>query len=321
MQIQGIPKKALVERIRHEFPNLHIRSARRILSGWDNVVLDVNNRFIFRFPRFKRAEKTLQFETKLLPLLRDHLRVEIPNYTYIAQARRDQYAFAGYKKIAGTPVTVTGYRASWTPKLSKSFANFLRQLHSIKTTGEISSIVSHDWTTKRMQKYHDQLRKIGYRYLDRNTRQTVEFSFKESIQLLGDSRYKPALIHSDLTDRNILVNPHTGLLSGILDWGDARISDPALDFCGLFEVNRDLGYATVSFYGGSRDFLDRVDVYWRMLPYFEILYGIYSGHDTVRNRGLTRIRTRLKAPRLSERFDEPRSRSWHSTQHSCSGPA
>jgi len=121
------------------------------------------------------------------------------------------------------------------------------------------------------------------------------------MDLLEQPIYERTLIHSDLTDRNILVNPNDGKLTGILDWGDVRISDPALDFCGLFEVNRRLGYDTVRSYNDkSKGFLERVEVYWRMLPYFEILYGIYSNHLQIRDSGLKRIRTRLEAPGLVE---------------------
>ena len=277
-------------------------SARRILSGGDNIVLDVNDRWIFRFPRSKFAEQTRQCETKLLELLREQLTVSIPTYTYVAQPRKgNQYGFAGYKKIPGTPVTVRGYQTAWTPKLSQGLAKFLRELHSIETEGSVAKIVSSEWTVQRMRKYHGQLRTLAYRYWDQDTRKILESFFRKSMDLLEQPIYERTLIHSDLTDRNILVNPNDGKLTGILDWGDVRISDPALDFCGLFEVNRRLGYDTVRSYNDkSKGFLERVEVYWRMLPYFEILYGIYSKHLQIGESGLKRIRTRLEAPGLVE---------------------
>jgi aminoglycoside 2''-phosphotransferase len=268
----------------------------------DNIVLGVNDRWIFRFPRSKFAEKNRQREIKLFELLREQLTTPIPTYAYVARpGKGDKYGFAGYKKIPGTPVTVRGYQTAWTRKLSQGLAKFLRELHSIKTTKNLAKIVSSEWTTQRMRKHHGQLRTLASRYLDRETRGILESFFRKSMNLLEESTYERTLIHSDLTDRNILVNPKDGRLAGVLDWGDVRISDPALDFCGLFEVNRRLGYETVRSYNDrSEGFLERVEVYWRMLPYFEILYGIYSNHPDIRDSGLKRIGTRLEAPGLVE---------------------
>ncbi|MBU1337464.1 MAG: phosphotransferase [Acidobacteria bacterium] len=38
----------------------------------------------------------------------------------------------------------------------------------------------------------------------------------------------------DLWAEHILVDPCSGIVSGIIDWGDAAISDPAIDFAGLY---------------------------------------------------------------------------------------
>ena len=45
--------------------------------------------------------------------------------------------------------------------------------------------------------------------------------------------FTPTLIHRDLTEEHILMSTETGRLSGIIDWGDASIGDPAMDFAGL----------------------------------------------------------------------------------------
>ncbi|AQZ70594.1 aminoglycoside phosphotransferase [[Actinomadura] parvosata subsp. kistnae] len=40
----------------------------------------------------------------------------------------------------------------------------------------------------------------------------------------------PVLVHGDVAPQNLLVSPGTTRLSGIVDWGDAARSDPAVDF-------------------------------------------------------------------------------------------
>jgi len=43
----------------------------------------------------------------------------------------------------------------------------------------------------------------------------------------------PVLIHGDIAPRNLLADPETGRLTGLVDWGDAALADPAMDFAKL----------------------------------------------------------------------------------------
>lgn len=50
----------------------------------------------------------------------------------------------------------------------------------------------------------------------------------------------PKLVHNDLWAEHILVDPRSGSVSGIIDWGDAVISDPAVDFASVYLVRREV---------------------------------------------------------------------------------
>jgi aminoglycoside 2''-phosphotransferase len=304
LSVRGTSTRTLVKIIEQQFPSLSVSSAERILTGWDNVVLDINNRIIFRFPRFKAAEKSLEREIKLLSSLPGRLSVPIPDYKYIAPAEKNQFSFAGYKKIPGNRVTIGGYRLAWTRNLARGLAGFLRQLHTTKITGRIAQTIPRQGSKEKkriLDKHRAQIHALAYKYLDRKTRKLSESFFEDSVERFEKANYEPVLVHGDLTTNNILVDPNSAKLAGVLDWGDSRITDPALDFCGLFEINRHLGRETLALYAErSRDFLGRVEVYWRMLPYFEILYGIFSGSDQIRNLGISRLHRRLEAASLVE---------------------
>ncbi len=296
--------RSLVKTIEQQFPSLRASSARRILTGWDNVVLDINNRIIFRFPRFKAAEKSLQREIKLLSSLSGRLSVPIPDYEYIAPAQKNQFSFAGYRKIPGYPVTIGGYRLAWTRKLADGLAGFLRQLHTTKISGRIAPTVPRQGSREKkriLERHRAQIRALAYKFLDDKTRELSESLFDDGLERFESANYEPVLAHGDLTTRNILVDPNSGKLAGVLDWGDSRIMDPALDFCGLFEINRHLGRETLALYAEtSPDFLGRVEVYWRMLPYFEVLYGFIAGSNQIRDLGVIHLHRRLEAPGLDK---------------------
>jgi aminoglycoside phosphotransferase (APT) family kinase protein len=55
-----------------------------------------------------------------------------------------------------------------------------------------------------------------------------------------DDGYAPAFSHNDLGIEHVLVDPVTWTVTGIIDWSDAAIVDPAYDFGLLY---RDLGPA------------------------------------------------------------------------------
>ena len=299
MLIRGANAKVLAKRILLEFPKIEIDSARLVRAGWYNVVVDFNNQWIFRFPRFKAAEEGLKREIKLLGLLKGKLSIRIPDYEHVAPSRKNEYSFGGYRKIIGTPTTPHGYQNTWTETLGNDLASFLRELHSARIT-RITSKILPVWNPKRrLRKLWREARSLAYKYLDVETRRLSDRFFEKGVETFVNAHSRPVFVHGDLTDRNILVDPEAGKLTGILDWGDSAIMDPAIDFAGLFELNRKLGYATLDAYGPeSDDFRDRVDVFWRLLPYFEILYGIHSNIPQMRNRGTKWLRKRLEAPSI-----------------------
>ena len=86
------------------------------------------------------------------------------------------------------------------------------------------------------------------------------------------------LVHDDLGAEHLLVAG--GRLSGIVDWSDAAVSDPAVDFARLL---RDFGPAflddVVAAYGGAPDegFADRVLFVARCAALEDLAYGAATG--------------------------------------------
>jgi aminoglycoside phosphotransferase (APT) family kinase protein len=101
------------------------------------------------------------------------------------------------------------------------------------------------------------------------------------------------LVHNDLGAEHLLVT--AGRLSGIIDWSDAAVSDPAIDFARLL---RDFGPAflddVVTAYGGAPDeeFGDRVMFLARCAALEDLAYGTASGsraHATAARSSLGRL--------------------------------
>jgi aminoglycoside phosphotransferase (APT) family kinase protein len=101
------------------------------------------------------------------------------------------------------------------------------------------------------------------------------------LQIVHTQRPRPAqdlvLTHADLGAEHILE--HDGELSGIINWSDAAVTDPALDFPRLY---RDFGptfldQALLAYGTDSADFRGRITFFARCAALEDIAYGQVSG--------------------------------------------
>jgi Phosphotransferase enzyme family len=91
-----------------------------------------------------------------------------------------------------------------------------------------------------------------------------------------------ACCHNDLGIEHILAEPNRLDVTGIIDWSDAAIADPAYD---LALIYRDLGSdaltAILDHYAPdhSKSFRQRVEFYARCSVFEDVGYGLRPGHD------------------------------------------
>ncbi len=106
----------------------------------------------------------------------------------------------------------------------------LATLHQTPIPDLTGDIIPVDLPTDQPSDHLARMARDGI--FDRATIDTLE-------QLLGrlppfaPERIEPVLIHGDIADRNVLVTPGTGKLTGLIDWGDSALADPAQDFAKL----------------------------------------------------------------------------------------
>lgn len=110
--------------------------------------------------------------------------------------------------------------------------------------------------------------------------------------------FQPVLIHCDLACEHILCDPERGVLTGVIDWGDATIGDPALDFVGLHvERGREFTERVLAHYPGTVDaaFWRRMDFYLCYGPFSELLYGAYSASEKFIAQGIEGLYAMFRA--------------------------
>ena len=123
--------------IRQVFPDLVSGEPRcRAAAGQFNDVLIIDNKLIFRFPKYAQGVATILREIEILQAIRDHVRLPVPDPLF---SRLDTntvgQVFMGYLSIPGTPLWRDVLPAirdeAVCDHLAAQLAGFLLDLHSI----------------------------------------------------------------------------------------------------------------------------------------------------------------------------------------------
>jgi aminoglycoside phosphotransferase (APT) family kinase protein len=238
---------------------------RSIDVGYDFEVAVVDEEWVFRFPRRREVETALEREIALLPTLLRELPVEVPRFEHVSE----QPLFVGYRLIHGAPLVDEdgdGVRA------------FLEALHAVDVSK--LPLEPHDWR----EAYREQcaeFERLVLPLVDEQLSARAHELFDEVDALVG---FEPTLLHADLGPDHLLVRE--GGLVGVIDWGDARIGDPALDYAWL--LNGPFPHWDV-----DDDLRRRARFYHRLGPWYEAHYGLFTDQPAHTERGLAGIRTRL----------------------------
>lgn len=234
-------------------------------DGYDYEVAIVDGEWVFRFPRRPGVEQALEVELTLLPALAPALPVAIPAFEHVS---RDPL-FVGYRLIRGAPLVdedAAGIRA------------FLAGLHAFGADG--LPVERPAW----IDAYREQcaeFERVVLPLLDRGLRRAASRLFAEVETLDG---FESSLLHADLGPEHLLVRD--GRLVGVIDWSDARVGDPALDYAWLLN-------GPFPGWDVEPELRRRARVYHRLGPWYEAHYGLFTGRPAHVEAGLAGIRDRL----------------------------
>jgi aminoglycoside phosphotransferase (APT) family kinase protein len=233
--------------------------------GFDFKVLILEDQWVLRIPRHRLAVEELEMEILLLPAIADRLPVQIPRLTHVSR----EPLYVGYPLIRGNRYVdedPPGVRA------------FLDALHAVPI-GEVPA-PNPDWL-ETYREQADEFRRVVLPLLDRDERPRGEALLAEVESLTG---FRPALTHSDLGPTHLLVRD--GRLAGVIDWGDARIGDPAIDYAWLLN-------GPFPDWDVDDDLCRRARIYHRLGPWFEVHYGDFTDQSGWVESGLRGVRERL----------------------------
>ena len=218
-------------------PDVKSPKVRFLYHGTHNVY-EVEGRFIFRFPStflpVKERIRLVRRETEILNGLQDYITIRIPSPLFVEVD--SDYPFMGYKKIQGSSLTWHYSKAPAEKRrsIAERVGEFLGELHSLDlaeiSAQTLDSSFDAESDRKEWSEFYGRVVEIAYPNLSTTQRQWSDDLFSNFLDHDENFQYEPVLVHGDFDTSNILVNPETLEVTGIIDFEESRMYDPAADF-------------------------------------------------------------------------------------------
>lgn len=216
--------------IASQFPTVCARGLRHLGSGWEFDAYQTSDGWVFRFPRRTEAPSQLRRELLFLDLVRPALapEVAVPRVELIgAPGPHFPFVFAGHRVVEGIPADDPG--APPHPDLPRQLGRALSRVHSIPPEAARAAGARIDEAPGLA--WLEEARQVAPTLGDDSpeVHAAVEWLLREA---RAPMRYSGPLrfVHNDLCPDHVLVSRRTGALTGLLDWTDAALGDPVVDF-------------------------------------------------------------------------------------------
>ena len=306
--------------LRAAWPDEAIATVETITPGWDSLALLVNGRWLLRVARRADVNLTLAKEARLLPVIAAAVApYEVPRFTL---TRLDASpAVAGYAVIRGRPLTPDALTMSEgrTLALAGEIAAFLTALHSIPVEraapAGLAETSAADWRAEYAE-FRDWSRREAAPRLGPGLAARLERLWADYLDDDTNFAFQPVLIHRDLGLEHILladdgvgdgVGDGAARLVGVIDWGDAALGDPAIDFAGLLgglgglgDLGEEFARQVIAGWDGPRaagetgeTLLARARFYTRLAPLHGVRFGLETGQEAFIREGVAGLERAL----------------------------
>ncbi|WP_143307167.1 phosphotransferase family protein [Chitinophaga vietnamensis] len=281
---------AALSDIHRNFPQLDTQVIRFCGEGMDSRAFELNHSLIFRFPKYDHVAEQLRVERCLLPRLRSHVSVAIPDFSYFGYQQENGLPFAGYEKINGIPLT--DIRRLPSPELINDIAAFIRQVHAFP----VADALACNTNLIEQRSHYEELLEIAqttlYPHIEAHS--YVETLFHDYLSEEKNFVYTPVLLHADLSADHIFIDPATQRLSGIIDFGDVCIGDPDFDLMYLYAYPPAEGFLQqlLAYYPhhDTIALLKKLDFFARCNTIEDVLTGIERKDDAILSSSMAQFK-------------------------------
>ena len=221
----------LIARIKNGFPDLIWGRYKFIDLGWDHEIIQLDEKYICRFPNSYEYLPMLRYEIDLLTFLATKTKSQIPHYSFIAL----DHSFGGYEMLPGVPLSPELFNSIGSRAqdiIAKNIADFLTDFHSI----DVVELTKFNISAEKPFGSDDDIHELALTHLKSNL-STSQYApiqaMLEDIDKATKYEQPGRLTHGDIAPKHLIWD-HLNEILGFIDFSDRCVSDPALDFAELY---------------------------------------------------------------------------------------
>jgi len=279
--------KEKIEKIRN-ITGLEINSYKIINKGAESIIIEINEKWIFRFPRNLKLRKNTKERLNFLISFSKVSPIKIPEPKYI------ENDFIGYEKIYGKPLYPSNiYKLNNKDKnkIAKQLGLFLKTLHNYK-----NDYINFDtgYLVMRKKDFITCPKEIA-KHLNAKEKKILETKFKVIKNNPLSFKKSTTVIHGDFHFNNILWDPQTKNITGVIDWSELGLGIPAMDFIMLanFNISKNDKFLKeiLKYYGSDND-----DLFFQIKEnaITDVLNWYWTYYIEKNSKGMDRIIKKLK---------------------------
>ena len=285
---------ALLGLIRRHAPGLDFDSARILpAAGQFNIVVQLDESWIFRFPKSAYVARDLAHELAVLPPLHARLPLPIPAPRFSALDADGLPLFMAYAMLPGEPLLPDRFAKlrkdpSLERRIAADLAGFLRALHKIVPTelglADVEADARAAWA-----RYFAAIQERLFPFMRPAARRELSQDFQAALDQADRWHYRSCLIHGDFGAGNILVAD--GRVTGIIDFSFCMPGDPAQDLGALLaSYGEDFVALALAEYPALGAHLWRARFYRRQYALLQALYALRDGDQAEFDDGIAAYR-------------------------------
>ena len=196
---------------------------------------DLDDRaWVLRIPRRDGLNAQIQHERKILDLVKKHLPVSVPDWK-ISSAE-----LIAYPLLENDPVITfdpATFEVTWNidqkeNQYDSSLSRILCRLHQIPASEAAAAGIEFLTTEMVRQELLDNIERVKR---ELGTSAELENRWRRWVETDKFWADFSTFVHGDLYAGHVLADAE-GRISGIIDWSEAQVSDPSIDFAGHLAV-------------------------------------------------------------------------------------
>lgn len=285
--VEDVSIENLTAILKDEIPGLEIKDVCPIEVGEDNTVLEINGEYIFRFPKKgRRSVELFDVENGFLKSIEGKTTAEVPKVEFEGKG----FQYMGYRKIKGEILKSMSAELLPAEKegVAVDTAKFLYELSNAMPADAASALDIKQTSLIEKVEIPDCRERVKTNFPEQDIQDFLLHALDRYEQFLAEPQPPQVLLHGDLKPANLIIDPETKRLAGVIDWSYISTGDIYNQFTNNMIKDIDFGkqvateYAKMSGVSLSEEKLEVYAVVRKIRDYLKVPSRISAGKDLFR---------------------------------------